>query len=331
MYETRIEMMNIGGILGIKKEATRDRYGQALVEIAKKDKNVVAMDCDLGRSTKALRITEVDPSRFIEMGIAEQDMISTAAGMAKMGKIVFTNSFAVFITGRAFDQIRQQVALTRLNVKICGSSSGITQGADGATHQSILDVGLMRLLPNMTIIVPADGNQTEKAVYAIHAYNGPVYLRLSRYETENFIPDNLDFQIGKAQVIKEGKDIVFASCGPVLNNVISASKIIQEKKGICAGIVNFHTLKPFDTKTIYQLAKKYQHIMSVEEHSIYGGLGSAVAECLAENSNKDGIVSSLSRIGIQDIFGESGTADELLKKHGLDPNNIADMAMDLLK
>jgi len=185
------------------KEETRDRFGSALVDLARKDRNVVAMDCDLGRSTKSYRITEVDPKRFIEMGIAEQDMISTAAGMARMRKVVFVNSFAVFITGRSFDQIRQQVALPKLNVKICGSSAGLTLGADGATHQSVIDVALMRLLPNMTVIVPADGNETERAVWAAYSHAGPVYLRLSRYQTGEFLPANLDFSIGKAQLLRK--------------------------------------------------------------------------------------------------------------------------------
>lgn len=304
-----------------QKEATRDRYGEVLKEIAKKDRNVVALDCDLGRSTRAFRITEVDPERFIEMGIAEQDMISTAAGMAKMGKIVFANSFAVFITGRSFDQIRQQIALPKSNVKICGSSAGLTQGPDGATHQSMLDVALMRILPYMTVIVPADGNQTEKAVLAAYTHQGPVYLRLSRYVTENFIPEDADFGIGNAYIMQEGKDVVLASCGPVLKNVILASEILA-KQGISAGIVNFHTIKPFDRDTVQRLAEDYTYIVSVEEQSIFGGLGTAIAECLAEDTRR-GEKASLVRLGVQDMFGESGTADELLQKHGLDPEGIA--------
>jgi transketolase len=310
-----------------RKEATRDRYGKVLVELAQKDRNVVAMDCDLGRSTRSFRITEADPERFIEMGIAEQDMISTAAGLANMGKIVFVNSFAVFITGRAFDQIRQQVALPRSNVKICGSSAGLTEGPDGATHQSVLDVALMRVLPYMTVIVPADGNQTEKAVLAAYAYQGPVYLRLSRYETENFISGDANFQIGQADVLKDGKNFVLASCGPVLRNVIVASEILAQK-GILAGIVNFHTIKPFDRETVKRLAREYQSIVSVEEHSIYGGLGSAIAECLAEDG-RTGAKASLVRLGVQDMFGESGTADEVLQKHGLDPEGIANAVIKI--
>lgn len=309
-------------------EATRDRYGKALAELAALDRNVVAMDCDLGRSTRSYQITKVDPDRFIEMGIAEQDMISTAAGMASMGKIVFVNSFAVFVTGRCFDQIRQQVALPGLNVKICGSSAGLTQGADGATHQSVIDVAIMRALPRMIVIVPADGNQTEQAVKAAYAHQGPVYLRLSRFETPPLIPETLGFQPGKAQIIKSGHKVALAGCGPVLHNVIGAAALLAAK-GIEASIINFHTLKPIDQETICQLAGSCSHVFTIEEHSIYGGLGTAVAEVLAE-APLAGNKAVLVRIGIQDTFGESGSPQELLKKHGLDPEGIARVVMRAL-
>ena len=311
------------------KEATRDRYGKALVELAAQDRNVVALDCDLGRSTRSFKITEVDSHRFFEMGIAEQDMISTAVGMSLMGKIVFANSFAVFITGRAFDQIRQQVSLPGANVKICGSSSGLTQGPDGATHQSVLDVSLMRSLPNMTVLVPADGNQTAQAVRAAYGIRGPVYLRLSRYETEDMVPEDLEFVVGKIQEIKKGKDLVMISSGPILQNVISAAELLHGK-GISAGIANCHTLKPLDRDTVRTLARNYELIVSIEEHSIYGGLGTAIAEALAEETNRKNHC-VLSRIGVQDTFGESGTADELLKEHGLDPQGIAQSVIQVLQ
>ena len=245
-----------------------------------------------------------------------------------MGKTVFVNSFAVFITGRSFAQIRQQIALPKSNVKICGSSAGITQGPDGATHQSVIDVALMRALPNMTVLVPADGKQTEQAVFAAYAHHGPVYLRLSRYETGNFLPDEMGFNIGKAQVLKEGKEIVMISCGPILRNVLRAADILKTH-GVQAGIINFHTLKPFDNEAIQQVARKYIKIVCIEEHSIYGGLGSGAAESLAgfQTAGKKPI---LYRLGIQDIFGESGTADELLKKHRLDPEGIADSVTKII-
>jgi transketolase len=304
-----------------KKEATRDRYGKTLATLAAMDRNIVAMDCDLGRSTRSYDIAAVDEQRFIEMGIAEQDMISTAAGMAKMGKTVFANTFAVFITGRAFDQIRQQVALPRANVKVCGSSAGLTIGADGSTHQALLDVALMRVLPNMTVLVPADGNQAEQATRAAYEHQGPVYLRLSRYETPNFLASDLPFQIGRAQELRRGKEIVLVSCGPVLFNVIAAAQLLQSR-GKEVGIVNFHTIKPFDRELVTSLATNYRFIVSVEEQSVYGGLGSALAECLAELPAVQSRA-VLRRIGVQDCFGESGTADELLKKHGLDADGIA--------
>jgi transketolase len=303
-----------------RREATRDGYGRALLKLARRDPNVVAIDCDLGRSTRSFDIIKVDPTRFIEMGISEQDMISTAAGMATLGKTVFVNSFAVFLTGRAFDQIRQQVSLPISNVKICGSSAGITQGPDGATHQSVIDIALMRALPNMTVLIPADGAQAEEAVFAAYSRRGPIYLRLSRYETGDFLPPGTPFEIGKPQVLRKGGKVVLLSCGPVLINVIAAADLLQ-MRGIFAGIVNFHTLKPIDRTLLERLAHEYSHIISIEEHSIYGGLGSAAAEVLAETGLKGSV---LHRLGVQDVFGESGTADELLKKHKLDPEGIAD-------
>jgi transketolase len=303
-------------------ESTRDAYGSALVELARQDKRVVALECDLGRSTRSHRITEVDPARFIEMGIAEQDMISTAAGMASMGKIPFVNSFAIFLTGRAFDQIRQQISLPCANVKLCGSSAGLTEGPDGATHQAVLDAGLMRLLPNMVVVVPADGPQTRAAVRALHAHPGPAYLRLSRYETGDILPAGAPFELGKALTIREGKDVVIASCGPLLKNVLKAVELL-EKAQIRAGVVNFHTLKPLDLAAARALMQRYACIVSVEEHSIYGGLGSALAEAIAEEAGPNPLP-RLTRLGVQDTFGESGNADQLLGKHGLHPEGIAD-------
>ncbi len=312
----------------MNQKATRDGFGKALTEIAAKDRNVFALDCDLGRSTRSFNITEVDKFRFIDMGIAEQDMLSTAAGMAKMGKVVFVNSFAVFVTGRAFDQIRQQISLSGLNVKICGSSAGITQGADGATHQSVLDVGIMRMLPGLTIISPADYKQAQQAVYSAYKHTGPVYLRLSRFQTGNFLPENVLFEQGKGQIIKKGDDVLLASYGPVLTNVIKAAKIL-ETLGINAGIINFHTLKPIDKTALKMCINSFNFIFSIEEHSIYGGLSTIIAEYMASEttlSNKAALIS----IGIRDTFGESGTADELLAHHGLDPEGISSKVMETI-
>lgn len=301
-----------------KKTETRDAFGEALVRMARADKNIVALDCDLGRSTRSQRITEVDPGRFFDMGIAEQDMISTAAGMARMGKTVFVNSFAIFITGRAFDQIRQQVALPKSNVKVCGSSAGLTQGADGATHQSVVDLALMRSLPHMAVVVPADAAQTEQVVEAACRLNGPMYIRLSRYATPPCVPPETEFQIGRAQVLRTGKQIVLCACGPILHNALAAADLLAAE-GLHVGVCNFHTIKPLDVEAVHRLAETYRWILTVEENSILGGLGSAVAEAMAERGGP----ARLHRLGVQDTFGESGTADELLAKHELDAAGIA--------
>jgi transketolase len=308
------------------KEETRDRYGKALVEIARQDRRVIAMDCDLGRSTRSFRITEADPGRFIDMGIAEQDMISTAAGLASCGKIVFVNSFAVFLTGRAFDQIRQQVALPRMNVKLCGSSAGITLGADGATHQSINDVSLMRCLPNMIVLVPADGNQTEKAVLAAYRHTGPVYLRLSRYQVDGFLPANCPFEIGRALTLRQSEQAALAATGPLTSHALEAADKLAER-GISAGVYNFHTLKPFDRQCVQEICRRYRVVYTIEEHNLIGGLGSAMAEALCELPSP-AAKPVLHRIGIQDVFGESGTAEELIHKHGLDAEGISNTVIE---
>ncbi|MDP6546240.1 MAG: transketolase C-terminal domain-containing protein [Phycisphaerae bacterium] len=305
-------------------EATRDRFGEALLQLAREDKNVIAMDCDLGRSTRAFHITKTDESRFLEMGISEQDMISTAAGMAHEGKIVFVNTFAVFATGRCFDQIRQQLSLARLNVKVCGSSAGLTQGPDGATHQSVLDVSLMRTLPNMVVIVPADGPQTEAAVNAAYNHQGPVYLRLSRYDCENVYEEGYPHDIYKAVELKEGKDAAIIVCGPILHHAIEAAELL-EKDGVSAGVINIPVVKPLDTEAVIAAAEKYRVLVVVEEHSVYGGLGSAVAEVVAEMKGTNKAV--VAREGIKDDFGESGTADDLLNKHELDAEGIVKKVM----
>ncbi len=311
------------------KEATREAYGQSIVELAKRDRNVYTMDCDLGRSTYSYKITEVDPGRFIEMGISEQDMISTAAGMASMGKIVFVNSFAVFLTGRAYDQIRQQVSLPGMNVKICGSSAGITQGPDGATHQSITDINLMRGLPNMAVLSPADGRQTREIIDFAHEYNGPMYVRLSRYQTPPLIPEELSFSFGKAQTLKEGRDAAFVVTGPILSNVLQAEEKLREA-GYSCGIYVFPTIKPMDELSVREIAARYPLVISVEEHSIIGGIGSAAAEIISSLERKE-YPARLVRFGLQDCYGESGSAEELFRLRGLDAEGIAGRVKELLK
>jgi transketolase len=303
--------------MGRENEATRDRYGEVLVALAREHGDVVVMDCDLGRSTRSFRITEVDKKRFFEMGIAEQDMVSTAAGMAREGKVVFVNSFAVFVTGRAFDQIRQQVSLARTNVKVCGSSAGLTQGADGATHQSVVDVSLMRSLPNMVVMVPADGGQAEAVVRAAYGHEGPVYIRLSRYGTGPILPEGVKFEVGKVQELEQGDRVVIVGSGPVLKEAYGAVLKLREE-GIRVGLVNVHTIKPIDEEGIGRLGERYEVMVSVEEHSVIGGLGSAIAEVVSERGSGVKLV----RLGVRDTYGESGTAEELLAKHGLDADGI---------
>jgi transketolase len=306
-------------------DETRDGYGRTLVRLARQDPRVIAMDCDLGRSTRAHMITEADPRRFLDMGIAEQDMISTAAGMASCGKIVFVNTFAIFLTGRAFDQIRQQVSLPRSNVKLCGSSAGITLGADGATHQSINDVGLMRILPYMTVIVPADGPQTEAAVVAAYNHKGPVYLRLSRYSIPNFIPAGTPFEMGKAVQLRTGGDVALVTNGPVTYHVLEAAECLR-KEGISAAVYDFHTVKPFDVECVQSIARGFPLVVTVEEHNIVGGLGTAFAEAMAELT-EPARTPVLKRLGIRDVYGESGSAQELLKKHKLDTAGITESVL----
>jgi len=308
------------------KEGTRDAYGRALARLGATDPRIVVLDADLFRSTRTSLFAEKFPDRFFEMGIAEQDMVSTAAGMAMAGKIAFANSFAIFITGRAFDQVRQQVALPGLNVRLCGSSAGLTLGADGATHQSVLDAALMRSLPNMTVIVPCDGPETERAVEASLAHQGPIYLRLSRYETPAWTSHVADFAIGKAIRLREGTDLTIAATGVIMGEALAAAERLAAK-GISAEVLDVHTLKPLDAEAILASAAKTGCILTVEEHSIIGGLGSAVCEVIAEQASERIVVR---RLGIRDTFGESGSADELLDLHHLTAPHITREAEALL-
>ncbi len=308
-------------------KGTRDGYGQGLLELGAEEPRVVAVDADLFHSTRASRFAEAYPNRFFEIGIAEQDMVSTAVGLALGGLIPFANSFAVFLTGRAFDQTRQQIALPALNVKLAGSSAGITQGPDGATHQSVLDVALMRSLPNMCVVVPSDAEEARLATKAAARREGPVYLRLSRYETPVWRETGTPFEIGKAEVRRMGGDVTLAVSGVLLGRVLEAAEQLT-KDGISAEVINVHTVKPLDMETMLASCEKTGAIVTVEEHSIIGGLGSAVAELLAERAGKR---IPLRRLGVADTFGESGLADELLAKHGLTVANIAAATRELLK
>jgi len=308
------------------KEATRDAYGRALARLGATEPRIVVLDADLFRSTRTRLFAEKFPDRFFEMGIAEQDMVSTAAGLAMAGRIAFANSFAVFITGRAFDQVRQQVALPALNVRLCGSSAGLTLGADGATHQSVVDVALMRSLPNMTVVVPCDGPETERAVEASLSHQGPIYLRLSRYDTPAWTSRVTDFAIGKASCLREGRDVTIAATGVIMGEALAASDLLAAR-GISAEVLDVHTIKPLDAEAILASAAKTGRVLTVEEHSIIGGLGSAVCEVIAERADNR---IPVRRLGIRDTFGESGSADELLELHRLTAPHIAREAKELL-
>jgi len=308
-------------------QGTRDGYGEALLALGRENPRVAVVDADLFRSTRTAGFAEAFPDRFFEIGIAEQDMVSTAVGLALGGLIPFANSFAVFLTGRAFDQTRQQVALPALNVKLAGSSAGITQGADGATHQSVLDVALMRSIPNMCVVVPSDVEEARLATRAAAERDGPVYLRLSRYETPVWREPGAGFEIGKAEVRRTGGDVTIAACGVILGRALEAAEALASQ-GISAEVINVHTIKPLDAETVLESCERTGAVVTVEEHSVIGGLGSAVAEMLAERATRH---VSLKRIGVADTFGESGTADELLEKHGLTAQNIAATASALVE
>ena len=303
---------------------TRDAYGKALLELGKANDKVVALDADLYRSTKSSVFGEVFPDRFFDMGISEQDLISTSAGLAASGFIPFANSFAMFLTGRAYDQVRLQLCYVPLNVTLAGSSAGLTQGPDGASHQSFDDIGLMRGLPNMTVLVPADGVETAQCVWAAAENPGPTYIRLGRYPTPILFDDSYKFEIGKAHVMREGSDVALFATGHMTAQAYDAA-LELDKAGISAAVVNVSTIKPLDAETILATAAQVKAVITIEEHSIIGGLGSAVAEVLAEKQ-----MGPLVRMGLQDTFGQSGSADELLDCYGLTAPYIVDTAKKAL-
>ena len=298
------------------KKATRQSYGEALLELGKENENVVVFDADLSTATKTNLFAGEFPNRFFDMGIAEQNMISTAAGMATCGKISYASTFAVFAAGRAYDQIRNSVCYPKLNVKICATHAGITVGEDGATHQMIEDISLMRTLPNMTVISTSDDIQTKWAVKEISKINGPAYLRLSRLATPVIYDENQKFEIGKAIQIGEGTDATIFATGVTVCEAIKAQEILHTK-GIEVRIVDIHTIKPIDKDMIIKCAKETRKLISIEDHSIIGGLGSAIAEVLTEEYPVN-----LTRLGIKDTFGKSGKATELMKYFGITAEDL---------
>lgn len=300
------------------KMATRDAYGKALVRLGAVNSEIVVLDADLSKSTKTAEFAKAFPERFFQVGIAEQNLMGTAAGLALAGKIPFASSFAVFATGRAFEQIRNSIAYPRLNVKIAASHAGISVGEDGASHQSIEDVALMRVLPNMTVVVPADARETEKAVEAAINLNGPVYLRLGRLALPMVYEEDYKFKIGQVVELRSGTEATVIANGLMVNKAIKAADILA-REGRSIRVLNMHTVKPLDNEAVIKAARETGAIVTAEEHSIIGGLGSAVAEVLVENSPVP-----LVRVGIKDEFGESGKPEELLEKYGLTTNHLVE-------
>jgi transketolase len=301
----------------VTKVATRDAYGDALVSLGKKRNDVVVLDADLSGSTKTSKFAKAFPDRFFNIGIAEQDMVGTAAGFAVAGKLPFASTFAVFATGRAWEQVRQSVCYPNLNVKIVASHSGITVGEDGGSHQSVEDIAVMRVLPNMTVIVPADGPETLQAIEAVAEHKGPCYVRVGRNKVPTLFNEGYTFRIGKAHVFNEGRDAAIIATGIMVAEALKARDLLKQE-GIDAGVINMSTIKPIDADAIVAAAKRCGAVVTAEEHSIIGGLGSAVAEVLAESAP-----APLVRVGVKDAFGTSGDYEGLLKHYGISAENIA--------
>jgi transketolase len=306
-------------------KSTRRAYGEALAELGELKEEVVVLDADLSKSTYTNIFAKKFPHRFFNMGISECKMISCAAGLATTGKIPFASTFAIFAAGRAWEMVRLSVGYTNLNVKIAASHAGISVGEDGPTHHCIEDIALMRVIPNMTVIVPADATETRKAVFASAEWRGPVYLRLGRPDIPILFDDSYEFKIGKAKVIKEGKDVSIFACGLMVWQALQAIELL-EKEGIDAELINVSTIKPLDEETILNSLRKTGCAVSAEEHNIIGGLGSAIAELMGER-----FPAPLERVGVKDRFAESGPWKELLIKYNLSPQDIKEAAIRAIK
>ena len=309
----------------MSKIATRDAYGDALVALGKKRNDVVVLDADLSGSTKTAKFAKAFPDRFFNIGIAEQDMMGTAAGLAVGGKLPFVSTFAVFATGRAWEQVRQSICYPNLNVKIVATHSGVTVGEDGGSHQAVEDIAVMRVIPHMTVIVPADGPETTQVIDAVAEYKGPCYVRAGRNKVETVCPEGYQFRIGKAHVFNEGKDAAIIATGLMVAEALKARDLLKAE-GIDAGVINMSTIKPLDNAAVIAAAKRCGAVVTAEEHSIIGGLGGAVAEVLAENCP-----APLVRIGVKDTFGTSGDSDGLLKHYGLSAGDIVAAVKESIK
>ena len=306
------------------KQATRQAYGEVLVELGANNKDLVVMDADLSKSTMTVGFSKAFPERFFNMGIAEQNMYGVAAGLAASGKTVVASTFAMFATGRAFEIIRNSIGYPHLNVKICATHAGVTVGEDGASHQAIEDIALMRTIPGMTVLNPSDGVSARKAVEAAVAMEGPVYVRLGRAAVPIVYDEDMDFEIGKGILVKDGTDVTIVATGIMVNEAMQAAEKLEEE-GISARIIDIHTIKPIDEEIIVKAAKETKGIVTAEEHSIIGGLGSAVAEVTAKNAP-----AKIRMIGIQDRFGQSGKPDQLMAEYNLTADDIVKACKELL-
>ena len=307
-----------------QKIATRDAYGEILVELGKINKNIVVLDADLSKSTKTILFGKEFPERFFNMGIAEQNMMGTAAGLATCGKIPFASTFAMFATGRAFEQVRNTIAYPALNVKIAATHAGVTVGEDGGSHQSIEDIALMRALPGMTVMVPADAAETRQVIKAAIAIDGPVYIRMGRAAVPQIFDETQEFRVGQAVRIKNGKQVAMITTGIMTAMAMEAAELLADE-GIEASVLHIHTIKPIDREAIRSIAEETGCIVTAEEHSIIGGLGGAVAEVLGETCPVPMV-----RVGIQDHFGESGTPADLLEKYELTSHALVQAVKEVL-
>ena len=306
------------------KMATRDAYGKALLVLGAENPNVVVLDADLSKSTKTADFGKKYPERFFNMGIAESNLMGTAAGLATVGKIPFASTFAIFAVGRAFEQIRNSIAYPKLNVKIAATHAGITVGEDGGSHQAIEDVAIMRAVPNMVVLVPADGEETRQVIMAAAKYIGPVYIRMGRLEVPLLFGEEYSFEIGKANVLKEGTDVAIMANGVMVAMALEAAELLATE-GISVSVVNVASVKPLDEETIVRVAKQTKAVVTAEEHNIIGGLGGAIAEVLGEKQP-----TPMVRVGLKDTFGESGRPQELLVKYGFTKEDLVKAVHEVL-
>lgn len=304
-------------------KSTRDGYAEALLELGEKDTRIVVLDADLAKSTQTEKFKLRFPERFIDCGVAEQSLMATAAGLAATGKIAFASTFAMFATGRAFDQVRNSIAYGNLDVKICASHGGITVGEDGSSHQALEDIALMRVIPRMRVVVPADFYETREAVKAVAYLEGPAYVRLGRPKVPVLFGEDYGFRFGKALTMRSGKDVTVVACGLMVHKALEAADELA-REGIEAEVINLHTIKPLDREGVLESAARTGRVVTCEEHTVLGGLGGAVAELLGED-----MPLPMRRVGTRDVFGVSGEADQLVEHFGLGSHHIAEAARGL--